>query len=276
LELTDAEHRLESPETRATFTVRIKVPLLLRRGDVVAVLGPSGCGKTTLLSLLGLLRAPSHPDRIGTFRLTLGDLPSDSINIKDAWVRRRWGLIEQIRRRHIGFALQSGELVPSLTARENIMVPLWLNGVSGAESSRRADELIAAFQLDRPGVSGGTPLADTRVNRLSGGEYQRVCLARAISHKPAIVFVDEPTAALNRDLAWAALDQLRSLQRGAQSHSATVMITHDEDLAQAFANRVVRMSPVRGEPAGEVTSMGPFIPTGDNFDIDLDRMSETG
>ncbi len=95
-------------------------------------------------------------------------------------------------------------------------------------------------------------MGNARVNKLSGGEYQRVSLARAIAHHPRLIFVDEPTAALNREMARGALETLRELLNHATRPSATVMITHDEELAHEFANVTIRMAPVRNRPAGRV------------------------
>ena len=100
-----------------------------------------------------------------------------------------------------------------------------------------------------------TRVAASRINKLSGGEYQRVALARAIAHRPTLVFVDEPTAALNRELARGALEQLRKLQREDGQHGAVVMITHDEDLADEFADMIIRMAPCKDRPAGEVVEI---------------------
>ena len=98
-------------------------------------------------------------------------------------------------------------------------------------------------------------LANSRINRLSGGEYQRVALARAIAHYPSVVFVDEPTSALNRELAHGALTVMKDLQQHRANAGITFMITHDETLAEQFCNVIVRMLPRNDEPAGEVVSV---------------------
>ena len=178
----------------------------------MAILGPSGCGKTTLLTLLGLLRRPSAPNLLDRFTVSTIDRRGSEVlhDVQDLWRRNRQARIESLRRRHIGFALQTGELLTSLTVRENIALPLRLNGVWGRRCWRRVDELIAAFGFHgdngtkNPAERNGR-LSKARVNTLSGGEYQRVVLARAIAHHPRLVFVDEPTAALNRELARTTL-----------------------------------------------------------------------
>jgi putative ABC transport system ATP-binding protein len=259
LELDGLIQRLHDPQSGAEFIVEVDRPLQVRQGDFVAILGPSGCGKTTLLTVLGLLRQPSSPREIGVFRIR-GSRATDSsdcsyVDLKEAWCRRRHGLIEHIRRSHIGFALQSGELLPSLTVAENIAAPMHLNGVTRNERRRRVRDLVDAFGLRRQTGVDHYDLSRKRVNKLSGGEYQRVSLARAIAHRPSIVFVDEPTAALNREMARGALEQFRLLEASGSGGAATIMITHDEDLANEFANLIVRMAPVVGRPAGRITDI---------------------
>ena len=263
LELAGLEQRLIDPASGESFTVRVDRPLQIPFRSSVALVGPSGCGKTTLLTVLGLLRSPTAPDRIDRFVMRTPDRAGGWIehDLRDIWKRQRRARVEQLRREHLGFALQSGELVPALTVRENIAAPLRLNNVSGRECRTRVDELLASFGLETPPSANGESngprrrLGDQRVNRLSGGEYQRVALARAIAHRPTLLFVDEPTSALNREMARDALAQLRSLQCGPQSHGALIMITHDENLAAMFADFIVRMAPRRGEPVGEVVEI---------------------
>lgn len=256
LELDGLIQRLHDPQSGAEFIVEIDRLLEVRRGDFVAILGPSGCGKTTLLTVLGLLRKPSQPREIGKFRIRAAGAASarssSFLDLKAAWCRNQHGLIERVRRSHIGFALQSGELLPSLTVAENIAAPMQLNGMRGKERQRRVVDLVDAFGLRRRTGVDHYDLSKKRVNKLSGGEYQRVSLARAIAHKPSIVFVDEPTAALNREMARGALEQFRQLEASGAGGSATIMITHDEELAAEFANVLVRMAPVAGRPAGRI------------------------
>ena len=269
MELEGLEQRLQDPQRPEEFVVYVRQRITVKQGDFVALLGPSGCGKTTLLTVLGLLRAPSDPKQIGRF-VIYEESPSGrkEIDLAEAWHGRRLSLIERLRRKQIGFALQSGELLPALTVAENIAAPLNLNCVAGSECNSRVRELIDAFGLRRKAgqsvdghgqsqtvVDRDYDLSSARANKLSGGEYQRVSLARAIAHCPSIVFVDEPTSALNRELARGALQQFKSLQATESARSATVMITHDEELAKEFANVTIRMEPMRGRPAGEVVEV---------------------
>lgn len=263
LEIAGLAQRLEDPERREQFVVRSSQPIVIRRGDLVAVVGPSGCGKTTLLTVLGLLRSPTNVAGLERFLIRTSSANGQTVihDLKQLWSKRRLRLIEGLRRRHIGFAFQSGELLPALTVWENIAAPLHFNGVTGWPCRQRVDELLRAFRLGdgEGGAGNGRPtsrLSHSRVNKLSGGEYQRAALARAIVHSPTLVFVDEPTAALNRELAWGALSELRALQRREQASGATVMVTHDEQLAAAFANMIIRMAPLKSQPpAGEVVEI---------------------
>jgi putative ABC transport system ATP-binding protein len=258
LELEGLVQRLRDPQSGAEFVVEVDQLLQVRQGDFVAILGPSGCGKTTLLTVLGLLRKPSAPRDLRVFRIRASNaIGTDKgfLDLKAAWCRRRNGLIERIRRSHIGFALQSGELLPSLTVAENIAAPMYLNGYTVADRKRRVSDLVEAFELRRKTGTDHYDLSRKRVNKLSGGEYQRVSLARAIAHRPSIVFVDEPTAALNREMARGALEQFRLLEASGSGGAATIMITHDEELADEFANVIVRMAPIVGRPAGRITGI---------------------
>ncbi|ADG66844.1 ABC transporter related protein [Planctopirus limnophila DSM 3776] len=265
LELDGLEQRLYDPERGEEFTVRVSQPLRIASRNLVALLGPSGCGKTTLLTILGLLRAPSHPQTLRRFVMRTPNPNGfwEEHDLRSLWLSGAQRSIERLRRQRIGFALQSGELLPALTVRENIATPLMLNGVTSAVCRTRVDELLESFALNgAPRANGkGRRIDQSRINKLSGGEYQRVALARAIVHRPTLLYVDEPTSALNRDLAWGALQQVRSLQCSPNSHGAAVMITHDEQLAAAFADMIVRMAPVPGQSAGEVVEIVANVPS---------------
>lgn len=284
LRIQGLRHELRDKEKNERFNIYAEPLLEFCSGDFIGLLGPSGCGKTTLLTVLGLLRQPTHTDEIELFDLHIPSNEKEQawqrIDLKQAWLGDRKHSVETLRREYFGFALQSGELISSLTVRENICVPLRLNLWSHKQSRERANQLIDQFGLTRirdtenkikrdpsqaadvvaeienstPSHSAaGTALANSRINRLSGGEYQRVALARAIAHKPSVVFVDEPTSALNRELARNALTALRDLQLSRGMPGITFMITHDETLAEEFCNAIVRMAPRKNEPAGEVS-----------------------
>lgn len=286
LEVEALTHRLWDPEREEEFIVSVDQPISIPRACFVALLGPSGCGKTSLLTILGLLRKPSNLDDLKSFTMWVEQGSSVSrYDLKEIWQRNHQGTIEYLRRSHIGFALQSGELLPALTVRENIAAPLRLNGIAGSACESRVDELLAAFGLQheihndssstserkeagkrtltysRNSKKKPVKLANSRINKLSGGEYQRVALARAIVHRPSLVYVDEPTANLNRELARGALLELQRMQKDRQTRSTVVMITHDETLASEFADLIIRMEPVPEKAAGRVVEVSPNKPS---------------
>lgn len=260
LELVGLQHRLVRKKSNDSFRVTVD-DLVITRGSFVALLGESGCGKTTLLTILGLLRKPSNNADLKTFAIHVPENGKlQRYDLKELYRQNQQNKIEGLRRRHIGFALQSGELLPALTVRENISLPLRLNGDT---DNNRVDELLKTFNLEHRAHS----MSDT----LSGGEYQRVALARAIVHRPALIFVDEPTANLNAELAKTALLQLRQLQLHETTSSSIVMITHDRDLAFMFADVIIELDSYKFKdengierPAGKVIKTSSNTPTIDN------------
>ena len=253
LEFGGLEHVLGSMPG-SQFRVTVDQDIRLFAKDFCAILGPSGCGKTTLLSILGLLRRPGNLENMKSFRLRLNDNATGEslVDVREMWLRKNGRGIDALRRSSIGFALQSGELLTSLTVGENITLPMRLVGLHPSVASARLEELMGRFHLRS---QQGGDLTRAKVNSLSGGEYQRVALARAIAHSPRLVFVDEPTAALNREMARGALKEFENLQHTSDTPGVTVMITHDELFAKEFANVIIRMSPVKNEAAGEVVSV---------------------
>ena len=199
------------------------VDLDIARADSLAVMGPSGCGKTTLLHILAGILTPTsgtvHHD--GTDLAALGD-------------RRR----TRLRRSDFGFVFQDGQLLPELTALENVILPRMLGGVS-----RRTATAEARGWLDRLGLQG---MHDRRPTQLSGGQAQRVAIARALAGRPSVVFADEPTGALDQTTGQAVLDILVETCR--DSGAALVMVTHDAKVAAA-CRRTVTMRD--GRIAGE-------------------------
>jgi putative ABC transport system ATP-binding protein len=200
------------------LTVLRDVDLQIAANDFVAIVGPSGSGKTTLLGLLAGLDTPAT----GTVELagqSLNDLTEDG--------RARF------RAANIGFVFQTFQLVPTLTAVENVLVPLELAGAPG--SSRELDDRAGAL-LTRVGLGdrlGHYP------QQLSGGEQQRVALARAFASEPKILFADEPTGNLDGDTGKRIIDLMMGLN--AESGTTLVLVTHDLDLA-ARAGRVIRLA----------------------------------
>ncbi|RYD25335.1 MAG: ABC transporter ATP-binding protein, partial [Verrucomicrobiaceae bacterium] len=211
---------LEIRDLRKTYrsashelTVLHGVSLTLDEGDTCAIIGPSGSGKTTLLGLCaGLDDATSGSVKLGG--QALEKMSQDE----------RAALRNQL----VGFVFQSFQLIPTLTAVENVLVPLELQGMSGRE--RDAEELLAQVGLEKR--------LDHYPLQLSGGEQQRVALARAFIHRPRILFADEPTGNLDADTSGPIVEMLLRLNR--EAGTALVLVTHDPALA-ARARRVVRM-----------------------------------
>jgi putative ABC transport system ATP-binding protein len=212
LAVRDLEKTYRSGEQE--LTVLREVNFDISAGEFVAIVGPSGSGKTTLLGLLAGLDTPS----MGSVRLEgidLGRLSEDE--------RAR------LRRTRIGFVFQSFQLIGSLSARENVQVPLELAGVRDARP--RAEALLARVGL-------GARL-DHYPAQLSGGEQQRVALARAFVHGPKILFADEPTGNLDAATGRGIVELMRELNR--ESGTTLVLVTHDAELA-AQAHRTIRLA----------------------------------
>lgn len=190
------------------------VSLNLEEGDTLAIVGPSGSGKTTLLGLCA-----------GLDDATSGSVELDGMAIETLNQDERAAL----RNRLVGFVFQSFQLIPTLTAVENVLVPLELRGESGkqAEAERLLNEVGLGDRMDH------YPL------QLSGGEQQRVALARAFIHRPKILFADEPTGNLDSGTSEPIVEMLFRLNR--EAGTALVLVTHDPALA-AKARRVVTMS----------------------------------
>jgi ABC-type lipoprotein export system ATPase subunit len=197
-----------------------RVSLGVRDAEHVAITGPSGCGKSTLLNLLGALDRPDEGEVY--FR---GEPLSKLKNL------------DHFRARHIGFIFQSFYLLPSLTARENVQVPMYEGPVlSVRERAKKADELLELVGMARR--------ANHRPNKLSVGERQRVAIARALANDPALLLADEPTGNLDSDNANSVLDLLTAFQR--DRGLALLVVTHAAEIAER-ADRIVRMKDGRVE-----------------------------
>jgi putative ABC transport system ATP-binding protein len=190
------------------------VSFTIPQGGFVAIVGPSGSGKTTLLGLLAGLDTPTK----GAVILDGHDLTMMSENDR-----------ARLRGEKVGFVFQSFQLIPTLTARENIQVPLELQGASGA--GERADDLLERIGLAERGHH--FPM------QLSGGEQQRVAIARAFANLPRILFADEPTGNLDANTGARVFELLESLNR--ESGSTIVLVTHDPNLASRAA-RTIRLA----------------------------------
>jgi putative ABC transport system ATP-binding protein len=191
------------------------VDLSIRRGEMVAVMGPSGCGKTTLLNILS-----------GLDDLTEGRVIVDGAPIHEMSDRKR----TRYRAENMGFVFQFFNLLPVLTAVENVELPLLVAGVKPGAARRRAREALALVGL--------ADQTHKRPAAMSGGQQQRVTIARSLVNEPAIVWADEPTGNLDSETAAEVMDLLCRLN---QDKSQTfVLVTHDPAVAQR-ADRIIRM-----------------------------------
>jgi putative ABC transport system ATP-binding protein len=186
-------------------------------GEVVGLVGPSGSGKTTLLNAIGCVTEPSR----GWMRLN-GEVVYD-----EGWLR---GDRRRLRLEKIGFVFQTHNLLPFLTAAENVMEVMELAGVSAADARMRAAGLLDYLQVGNRG--GHMPAA------LSGGEAQRVAIARALANDPRIILADEPTAPLDSERAGIVMDLLRRI--ASEQQAAIICVTHDETIFDRF-DRIFRL-----------------------------------
>jgi putative ABC transport system ATP-binding protein len=191
------------------------VDLEIGRGEFVALVGPSGSGKSTVLNLIGGLDRP-----------TAGEIWIDGTELS----ARDEKALTRHRRQHVGFVFQSFNLLPRLTAEENVALPLMFGGVAEKERRARAREL-----LERVGLA---ERLTHRPTQLSGGEQQRVAIARALVGQPALLLADEPTGNLDTTTGVEIMRLLKELNR---EHGLTLLVvTHDPEVA-AFADRVVHL-----------------------------------
>jgi putative ABC transport system ATP-binding protein len=193
------------------------VTLRLNRGEVVALLGPSGSGKSTLLGIVGLINAP-----------TRGQVVIDgTVVFRDA---RSLVDLRRYRRERIGFVFQKSNLIPFLTAHENVRIALEISGTTGRSARRTAHRLLDTLGLaDR---------AHHLPRALSGGQQQRVAIARAIANRPTLLLADEPTAALDSHRGRQVMELFRDL--GHEHGAGVLVVTHDQRALDVF-DRVLEM-----------------------------------
>ena len=191
------------------------VELIVERGEMVAIMGPSGCGKTTMLNCLsGLDEIDSG--QVVIDGVVLHDLPDDDRS--------------DYRARNMGFVFQLYNLLPVLSAVENVELPLLVSGVNPSEARRRSMELLELVGL--------TQRAQHLPGELSGGQRQRVTIARALVNQPSIVWADEPTGDLDSETAGEIMDLMCKLN--VENGQSFVLVTHSDDVG-ARAHRIVRM-----------------------------------
>ena len=208
------ELRKDYPMNGETVHALRGVSLQVDAGDYVAIVGPSGCGKSTLLQLLGGIDTPSS----GTVELLGTRL--DALSDRE---------LTRLRLNRLGFIFQRFHLLPVLTARENVELPMAEAGVSRPERRTRARELLAYVGLGQR--------IDHRATQLSGGEMQRVAIARALANRPAVLLADEPTGELDAATGQEILELFGRLNADG---TTLVVVTHDERLA-AEAGRMIHM-----------------------------------
>ncbi len=189
------------------------VSLGIEQGEVVSVVGPSGAGKTTLLQILGTLDRPDS----GT--LLYGDIEVSKLKEKE---------LARFRNEHIGFVFQSHHLLPEFTALENVCIPALIRGIPMKEASERALELLTFMRVDNR--------ASHKPQAMSGGEQQRVAVARALMNKPMAVLADEPSGNLDSQHARELHELFFRLRE--QYNQTFVIVTHNEELA-AMADRKI-------------------------------------
>jgi lipoprotein-releasing system ATP-binding protein len=211
--LTDLTRSFEQGGER--IDVLRGVNLTIEPGEIVALLGPSGTGKSTMLQAVGLLEG-GFGGRIEIAGTDATDLPS--------------GDRTALRRNHLGFVYQFHHLLPDFSAEENVMLPQLVAGTPRAQAMERARELLASLALEHR--------LTHRPSQLSGGEQQRVAVARALSNRPMLVLADEPTGNLDEVTSDKVLAQFLELVRG--HGSAAVVATHNERLA-ARMDRIARL-----------------------------------
>jgi putative ABC transport system ATP-binding protein len=189
------------------------IDLQLQTGELTLLMGPSGSGKTTLLSILGCILSPTHG------RLTLAGLETEGMNSEE---------LANLRRKHVGFVFQSYNLVPTLSAIENIMLALDLKDLRGREAYDQA-----AYTLEAVGLSHRI---NAMPSKMSGGEKQRVSIARALSGSPSVILADEPTAALDAKNGLAVMELLAKVAQ--DTRRAVLAVTHDHRTLQ-YADRII-------------------------------------
>ncbi|MEP7337841.1 MAG: ABC transporter ATP-binding protein [Acidobacteriota bacterium] len=206
------EYRMKAEDVRALSDVSVSI----ERGEFAAILGTSGSGKSTLLNLFGGLDRP-----------TGGEILFDGKSLAplSSWEMSRYRL------RSVGMIFQSFNLIPTMTARDNVSLALAFAGLSQNERRKRSLEL-----LDRVGLA---PRAGHLPSELSGGEQQRVSIARAIANEPQVLLADEPTGNLDSSRAAEVIGLLDEMRQ--RDGKTIVLVTHDQELAGRYATKVVRL-----------------------------------
>jgi putative ABC transport system ATP-binding protein len=201
------------------------INLKVRKGEFVAIMGPSGSGKSTAMNMVGCLDIPTKG------QVYLSGLDISNMTESD---------LAQVRGRKIGFIFQKFNLINTLTAKENIMLPMIFQGVSEEKRKKKADELLKLVDLQNR--------ADHRPTELSGGQQQRVAIARSLALEPEVILADEPTGNLDSKTGSSVMDFLKKLHK--EKGTTIVMVTHDEHVARN-AQRIVHLKDGQIETRGK-------------------------
>ena len=188
------------------------VDIEIKKGDFVAIMGPSGSGKSTAMNLVGSLDTP-----------TKGSIYLDKTNISDMTESE----LAQLRGKKVGFIFQSFNLIPNLTTKENVMLPMLFQGMTKEERDSRAEKLLKLVDLE--------DRIDHYPNQLSGGQQQRVAIARALANDPEVILADEPTGNLDTKTGEKVMHFLKDLNKKGKT---IIIVTHDANLAQAYAEKI--------------------------------------
>jgi len=186
------------------------ISLEVKQGEIVAIVGPSGAGKTTLLQILGTLDQPDgHPST----EIRINDIPVHQLKDSE---------LADFRNKEIGFVFQFHQLLPELTALENVMLPRFISGISKVQATEKAKTILSDLGLDHR--------LNHHPNQLSGGEQQRVAVARALINDPSIVLADEPSGNLDSENAQFLHELFLKLRD--EYNQTFVIVTHNNDLAE--------------------------------------------
>src|SRR3989344_6739159 len=211
LENVEKEYFIGTNVVRALAGASLKV----KKGDFIAIVGPSGSGKSTMMNMIGALDVPSK-----------GEIYLEDKNIAVMTESE----LAQIRGRKIGFVFQNFNLIPTLTAKENVSLPMIFQGVNKVDREDRADDLLRKVGLgDR---------MDHLPGELSGGQKQRVAIARALANNPELILADEPTGNLDSKTGEDILDLLRELNK---KGITLIMVTHENEIGR-LADRIIRLT----------------------------------
>jgi putative ABC transport system ATP-binding protein len=203
-------YRMGEEDIHALKSIAIQV----KRGEYVAFMGPSGSGKSTLMNIIGCLDTPSS----GTYRLNNQDVSDMSENE-----------LATVRNKEIGFVFQTFNLLPRSSSLDNVALPLIYAGISKADRTERAMQVLESVGLGSR--------AFHKPNELSGGQRQRVAIARALVNNPSIILADEPTGNLDTKTSYDVMDLFQDLH---DQGNTIIMVTHEDDIAH-YAHRIIRL-----------------------------------